>query len=655
MSETGRPSPEGSPHPLPDSITSPPPSVIAPSGVGPEDLDALYAASATLARSLDLRQTQDAIIYATRRFFGYDRAGLWIYDAETQTLHGTAGTDENLKPQREDHVVLKVGEIAPALRAILTGTLPYYLTENLLSDLPQHREIPNMNHVHENAVVPLKRDDEVLGYLSVDNVATRRPILESQVRVLLLFANYAAAALQNAKVAEQTRAHLAEVELRRRLEQKIHRLEQVHEVAAQITSLNLDAVLRLVRDRLVAEFGFDRAGLLLYDARDSNTLQGTWGTDEQGYIRDEHEKRFGLDEFTNMAALIQRDLPYLLHHADFDDHSFNAEGVEYEHALLQLRSAHRLLGILSVDNCLTHRPITEEDVEILLLVAGHASLAIQKAHVFALEQEVNVRIRRVLKRESRIANTLQKAFKPSVGPHMYGVRIAHFYRPAMAESDLGGDFYDVLDLGDRKIGLVLGDVSGKGLAAAAKTARTRYALQAFAFEDPRPGAVLHRLNSFLFDRTEGDESYVTVFFGVMDSETGEVQCASAGHEPPVILRQGQEPTVFDIAGVPCGLFPEQSYNEGTFRLEKGDRLLLYSDGVTEARRNRQLFDFAGLIQALKEETHRPLDSIVRRIYVRVLKYSGGVMKDDVALLMVEAGGFTPTDEREQEEIDSLRP
>ncbi|MBW3623158.1 MAG: SpoIIE family protein phosphatase [Armatimonadetes bacterium] len=624
------------PEPAPAAVDAPAyiPSV---SDVDPEDLDALYAASASLARSLDLHQTQDAIVMAARNDFGYDRAGLWMYDPVNECMYGTAGTNEALELQREDHLSLKMEDVAPPLRAVLRGDLPYYLTDDLQRDLPQHSSIDNMDHVRSNAVVPLKRDDVVLGYLSVDNVASQRPITDAQVRLLLLFVNYAAAALQNAQVAEQTRLHRAEVELRRQLEQKIYRLEQVHEVAAQITSLNLDAVLRLVRDRLVTVFGFDRAGFLLYDNRDPDALHGTWGTDESGHIRDEHDKKFDLDDYSNLAAIIRKDLPYLLHHVQYEDGSFNEEGVAYEHALIQLRSAQRLLGVLSVDNSLTHRSITEEDIEILLLIAGHASLAIQKAHVFALEQEVNVRLRRVLKRESRIANTLQKAFKPSVGSHLYGVKIAHFYRPAMAESDLGGDFYDVLDLGEGKIGLVMGDVSGKGLKAAARTACTRYALQAFAHEDPDPLSVLSRLNHFLHEqnRISDSDAYVTLFYGLLDSATGEMRCASAGHEPPLLVRKGCEPDLYNLTGVPCGLFPELDSHVGVFRLEPGDRLLLYSDGVTEARQNRQLFDFEGLLQAVKEEGHRPLDSIVRRLYVKVLKYSGGVMRDDVALLMVE--------------------
>jgi sigma-B regulation protein RsbU (phosphoserine phosphatase) len=623
------------------SPSDPEPATPSPEGtdIPPAGLDALYAASAALARSLDLHQTQQAIVVAARERFGFDRAGLWMYDAEHDRLCGTLGTNENLELKPEYHLTRSGNDIAPPMREVLRKERPYYLTDDLLRDLPEHRGIDNMSRVGANAVVPLNRDDEVLGILSVDNMASLRPITEEQVRLLLLYANYAAAALENAKVAERTSEHLAEVDLRRRLELKVRRLEQVHEVAGQITSLNLDAVLKLVRDRLVTVFGFDRAGILLCDPRDGETLHGTWGTDEDGFVRDEHDKRFDLNEFTNIAALIRRDLPFLLHHADFNaDPSFNEEGVSYQHALIPLRNAQKWLGVLSVDNSLTHRAIGEEDVEILLLIAGHAALAIQKAHVFALEQEVNVRLRRVLKRESRIANTLQKAFKPSVGQHLYGVRIASFYRPAMAEADLGGDFYDVLDLGGGKIGLVMGDVSGKGLVAAAKTARTRYALQAFAYEEPDPASVLVRLNSFLYQPDGEDESYVTVFYGVLDSGTGEAHVASAGHEPPVLIRSGSEPEIVHLSGVPCGLFPDLQYGATRLTLGPGDRMLLYSDGVTEARRNRVLFDFEGLIDALKEDSQRPLDSIVRRLYVKVLKYSGGVMKDDVALLMIEQGG-----------------
>ena len=605
--------------------------------VGPDELAALYEASATLSRSLDLRHTQEAIVLAARHRFGFDRAGLWLYDPDADCIRGTAGTDETLSLTREDHLAIPFSEIPDPMRSVLIGEIPFYLTQDLQADLPQMAGTENMSSVRANAVIPLQRGDDVLGFLSVDNAVSGRPITEAHVRLLLLFANYAAAALQNALVAEQTREHLAEVELRRRLERKVRRLQQVHTVAAEITSLDLDAVLRHLRNRLVTVFGFDRAGVMLLDPRDVGVLRRTWGSDGEGNLVDEREMPpYRVEEHEDLAAIVSSEEPYLLRHwPQAGEDAAEGEAIP-QHALIQLRSSQRLLGVLSVDNILSGHPITEDDIEILLLLAGHASLAIQKAHLYALEQEVNARLRKVLNRERRIANTLQKAFKPSLGSWLYGVRIGHFYRPAMAEADLGGDFYDVLDMGEGKIGLVMADVSGKGLAAAARTARARYALQAFAFEDPDPVRVLERLNRFLYIQTGASEAFLTLFYGVLDSRTGEIRCASAGHEPPALIRKGTPPEFLELPGVPCGIFPEMETEEAVFHLQPGDRFLLYSDGVTEARQGRKLFDFEGLKHALEEEGHRPLDSLVRRIYGRVLRYNGGVMRDDVALLMVEA-------------------
>jgi sigma-B regulation protein RsbU (phosphoserine phosphatase) len=184
----------------------------------------------------------------------------------------------------------------------------------------------------------------------------------------------------------------------------------------------------------------------------------------------------------------------------------------------------------------------------------------------------------------------------------------------------------------------MADVSGKGLSAAARTARARYALQAFAYEDSRPCSVLNRLNRFLETQPGLSGSFITVFYGVLDSRTGELRCASAGHEPPVLLRKGEEPEFLLLSGVPCGIFPDLECSEARLTLQPGDRFLLYSDGVTEARRDRKLFDFEGLRSALIEEADHPPDTLVRRIYRRVLRYGGGVMRDDVALLIVEMGG-----------------
>jgi sigma-B regulation protein RsbU (phosphoserine phosphatase) len=148
---------------------------------------------------------------------------------------------------------------------------------------------------------------------------------------------------------------------------------------------------------------------------------------------------------------------------------------------------------------------------------------------------------------------------------------------------------------------------------------------------------LNRLNRFLAKQPGVAGSFITVFYGVLDSNTGQLHCASAGHEPPVLIRKEGEPEFLYLSGVPCGIFPELECSEMRLALQAGDRFLLYSDGVTEARRDRKLFDFEGLEAALKEEAgHRP-DTLVRRIYRKVLRYSGGAMRDDVALLIVEFG------------------
>ncbi len=627
------------PSPSSSDSESSPPATLAEWGeaallIGPRELASIYEAGAALSHSLDLEGTELAIVRAAQRHFGFDRAGLWLFEANDETLRGSFGTDMVLTLTNEHHRTLQLSDLPAPIRAVATGELPFYLTDDFQRDRLPHAPDPLMDRVRHNAVVPLRRDAKTLGFLSVDNAVTGRPITRAHVRLLLLFANYAAAALHNARVAETTREHAAEDEVRHRLEDKIQRLRQVHAIAAEITSLDLQAVLRLVRDRLVEVFGFDRAGTLLYDPREPELLRGSWGTDWQGQPLDESKLRLLISEDAALSDLISGERPWLLRHWALEDRPTREPGAP-QHVLVPLRSSRRLLGVLSVDNAISGRALTEDDLEILLLMAGHVSLAVQKASLFALEQEVNLRLRKVLRRESHIANTLQKAFKPVVPARMSGARLAHLYRPALAEADLGGDFYDVLDLGEGKLGLIMADVSGKGLAAAARTARARYALQAFASENLPTGMILQRLNDFLYGQADDLESYVTVFYGVFDTRTGEITCSSAGHEPPLLLRKGEPPVLARLIGYPCGLFPQVNYLETQFRLHPGDRLLLYSDGITEARREGRMLDLEGLMEAVREEAHRPLDSLVRRIYARTLRYSGGVMRDDVALLLVE--------------------
>jgi sigma-B regulation protein RsbU (phosphoserine phosphatase) len=205
----------------------------------------------------------------------------------------------------------------------------------------------------------------------------------------------------------------------------------------------------------------------------------------------------------------------------------------------------------------------------------------------AYEQELRY-ARRQAEREGvrlrALVEQLQRSLLPSVLRSPPGLRAAAYYRMASPDH-VGGDFYDLFDLGDGRWGFFLGDVSGKGVEAAAVTALARYTLRAAAVYDPDPAAVLHNLNAVLYQEYRDDARYCTVVFGILTVTAGGFTAviASGGHPEPLLLRADGSAAFQPTRGRIVGAFGTSEYTDTTVRVGPGDTLVLYSDGLTEAR------------------------------------------------------------------------
>ncbi|MDQ3878919.1 MAG: SpoIIE family protein phosphatase, partial [Actinomycetota bacterium] len=169
------------------------------------------------------------------------------------------------------------------------------------------------------------------------------------------------------------------------------------------------------------------------------------------------------------------------------------------------------------------RPLTAdaEEIEALAVLAGQGAMAIENARRF--------------ERQRAVARSLQKGLLLTETPKLEGIEIGALYEAAAGEADVGGDFYDVFELTDGTYALVVGDVSGKGAAAAAQTAMAKYMLRAFATRNPTPSSVLFHLNNALVQSFEEDR-FTTIVYAVLDAATGQVVLARGGHPPPLIYR-----------------------------------------------------------------------------------------------------------------------
>jgi PAS domain S-box-containing protein len=249
-------------------------------------------------------------------------------------------------------------------------------------------------------------------------------------------------------------------------------------------------------------------------------------------------------------------------------------------------------------------------------------------------------------RERRIAEALQQSIVQTPPEDLFpGLIIKTFYQAAWDEASVGGDYQDVFALEGGRVALVVGDVSGKGLAAAARTAEVKYALRAFLRESPDPGRALSRLNSLLCDTTRMDapdmsgnglgcSGFTCVSVAVLNQESGEATLAIAGAEPPLLIRRDGTSEVATTNGMPLGIEADVEHQSVTYQLDKGDALLLVTDGITEARKGRNFFGYEGMVAAAEEAIAQgSIAQVGKSVLEAARDFAGGKLTDDACLLI----------------------
>ncbi len=262
------------------------------------------------------------------------------------------------------------------------------------------------------------------------------------------------------------------------------------------------------------------------------------------------------------------------------------------------------------------RKFTNEDLTLLRLAGERVGLAIAHARVY--------------EREHRIAETLQRSLLPESLPDLPGLEVAARYLPAASEAEVGGDWYDVIPIAGGAVGLVMGDVAGKGLAGASMVGRLRSAMRAYALEGHDPARVVERVNRLLWNEAE-ESQMATMLYAIVDPAEGVIRWVNAGHPPPVLVEESDVRYLSGEASVPLGVLPFPTYEEASAPMQPGSAILLYTDGLVE-RPGEHIDD--GLAQLAAHIREAPKDPAGLLDHLLESLVPAGGAPDDVALLML---------------------
>lgn len=247
---------------------------------------------------------------------------------------------------------------------------------------------------------------------------------------------------------------------------------------------------------------------------------------------------------------------------------------------------------------------------------------------------------RLLEERSRVARVLQDSLLPAVLPPSPGMELAARYRPAGDGGEVGGDFYDVFPLADGRWAMILGDVSGKGAEAAAMTALVRYTVRALASEPHTPREMLSRLSAAMLRQT-ADEHYCSAVYLIVEPHAAgaRVVLALGGHPYPLLVRQGGHGEYVGEPGLVLGALDGPDLHDVHLDLGLGDLLCLYTDGVTEARRGRELFDDERLARCVGSLAPQSAEEVASGLEQEVVQFSETQRRDDIAIVVAKVTGY----------------
>ncbi len=296
-----------------------------------------------------------------------------------------------------------------------------------------------------------------------------------------------------------------------------------------------------------------------------------------------------------------------------------------------LQTDEAVIGLLYLDSLNFGREFTVEDLNLVTVMANIAAIRIEHARLVQQEES-----RKVLDHELERAAEIQRRLLPSQAPEVPGFDIAGYNAPCRT---VGGDYYDFLTYSDGRVALLIGDVSGKGLGAALLMSSLQARAQVFLENPDDLAEQVSKLNRSVAGNCPGN-CFITFFVAVLNSASGELVYCNAGHNPPLLIRHSGNVESLEASGIPLGISRAAQYQQNSCRIEKGDVLVLFSDGVTEARGvdGEQEFGEDRLISVVQGERDGSVDDIIERIRGEILSFSNGSpASDDITLVLARRG------------------
>ena len=450
-------------------------------------------------------------------------------------------------------------------------------------------------------LLPLNSNQGMIGLIGLGGKINGEPYEETEIEFLDSIANIAATTVSNGMMVEEIQA------VNRRLDRKLQQLNTIFDISREINStLDPGKIGSLLTFAVMGELLVNRCAVFIREENHIRTLV------VKGVDRD-------LDIGHGSCEISQ---PVILEDTDRFQPLLSAGFA----LLVPMRIQEETRGCLAVGPKIAGESFQETDLEFLTSLGHQAMTSLENARLF---QEMLEKQR--MEEELQLARNIQKSLLPSRIPPVPGYDISAVNIPSR---EVGGDYYDVIELSDHEWGIAIGDVVGKGAGAAMLMASLQASLRAISGEfDVQK--ILGRINNLIYQNTDMYK-YITFFYGVLDTRQNRFTYCNAGHNYPILVRPDGGTEALSTGGIVLGMMPDAVYQADSVSLHEGDRVVLYTDGVTEAK-NRDDMEFGEdrLIRLVIRNAVLSSDSLIENIVYDVNAFSSDLdQRDDITLAVI---------------------
>lgn len=415
-----------------------------------------------------------------------------------------------------------------------------------------------------------------------------------------------------------------------RLRRAVDELAILNDLALAISgSLDSQKIMRSIISKSIRALNAEQGDITLVAENQANPMQ----TLVRSMISTSEHSPLHLNQ--NLLGWMQiNKKPLMINEPDNDSRFRNVKWDSSIHSLISapLMARTRLIGILTVYNKRGEKKtgFTESDQRLLSIIAAQSAQIVENARLYEEEEAY-----RLMRRELELASTIQKKMLPASAPEFDRYAVAG---KNITAQEVGGDYFDYIQMDEHRWALCLGDISGKGLPASLLMTNLQAILRGQALHLTHPGEILKHANNQLYQSTSS-EKFATLFIAIIDLFKNTIHYSSAGHDYPFIMRRDGSHIRLESGGLPLGMMEGMEYEEEFIELQPGEFLFVFSDGVTDATNiHGEMFGEERLIQLLQEsiEKDESPNDMINKIVDTCLNHCGKAkLFDDVTALALK--------------------